>query len=62
MKPSEECKLMGLMGLRELSKLSGKSAQTLINWHAKSKFLFDSELKKAVTKKHDMDFIKQVED
>lgn len=47
MKPSEECKLYGLKGLRELSQLSGKSCQTLINWYKNSKFLFEFELKKA---------------
>lgn len=51
MKPSEECKFHGLKGLGEFSQLSGKSCQTLINWHKNSKFLFDSYLLKALIKK-----------
>lgn len=33
MKPSEECKIAGLDSLNELTVLSGKSRQTLTNWH-----------------------------
>lgn len=51
MKPSEECKMAGLDNLKELSALSGKSKETLNNWHKKSKPLFDATLKRAVDKK-----------
>ena len=61
MKPSEECKMNGLDGLNEFAELSGKSKQTLINWHKDKKFLFDNALSKAIAKKHDMQFIKQGE-
>jgi hypothetical protein len=32
MTPSEQCKAAGLKSLAELSRLSGQSTQTLINW------------------------------
>ena len=51
MKPSEECKLAGLDSLNELAALSGKSKNTLINWHKKSKALFDVALMRASEKK-----------
>jgi hypothetical protein len=33
MTPSEKAKALGFKSLAELSKLSGESVQTLINWH-----------------------------
>jgi hypothetical protein len=33
MTPSEKAKSLGFKSLAELSKLSGESVQTLINWH-----------------------------
>lgn len=40
MTPSEQCKVAGLKSLSELSKISGVSVQTLINWHRNKKELF----------------------
>jgi len=33
MTPSEQCKAAGLKSLAELSRITGKTVQTLINWH-----------------------------
>lgn len=57
MKPSEQCKAAGLKSLDELSKNSGVSEQTLINWHKRKPRLFALVLLGAATQKH----IKQVE-
>lgn len=40
MTPSEQCKQAGLKSLDEVSKLSGQSVQTLINWHKNKPKLF----------------------
>ena len=48
MKPSEKCKLAGLKSLDELSKISGESSQTLINWFKLRPFKFDAILIHAV--------------
>lgn len=41
MKPSEQCKAAGLKSLAELSRITGESEQTLINWHKNKPVLFD---------------------
>ena len=41
MKPSMKCKNAGLVSLKELSNMTDKSAQTLINWNRYSTKLFD---------------------
>lgn len=59
MKPSEECKMAGLSSLKELAALSGKSKETLVNWHKKNKPLFDATLRRCVDRKRDYeDYIK----
>ncbi len=40
MTPSEQCKAAGLKSLVELSRITGESQQTLINWHKKKPRLF----------------------
>ena len=40
MKPSEQCKAAGLKSLVQLSKITGESQQTLINWHRNKPRLF----------------------
>ncbi len=40
MTPSEQCKQAGLKSLEEVSKFSGQSVQTLINWHKNKPELF----------------------
>lgn len=40
MTPSQQCKAAGLIGLAELSNLTGISRQTLINWHKSKPKLF----------------------
>jgi hypothetical protein len=41
MKPSEQCKLHGLL-LTQLSEITKQSQQTLINWHKSKPELFES--------------------
>ncbi len=41
MKPSEQCKDAGLSSLKEMSKITGKSEQTLINWFKNDRLTFD---------------------
>ena len=38
--PSEQCRAAGLASLAELSRISGESVQTLINWHKNKPTLF----------------------
>ena len=38
--PSEQCKAAGLKSLAELSRITGESVQTLINWHKNKPLLF----------------------
>lgn len=40
MTPSEQCKAAGLKSLAELSRVSGESVQTLINWNKNKPQLF----------------------
>lgn len=40
MTPSEQCKAAGLNSLAQLSRISGVSVQTLINWHRNKPRLF----------------------
>lgn len=42
--PSTACKEAGLDGLEELSKITGASSQTLINWWKNKLMLFDTTL------------------
>ena len=42
MKPSEQCKAAGLKSLAELSKVTGESVQTLINWHRDRPIRFEA--------------------
>ena len=48
MTPSEQCKAAGLKSLAELSKISGVSVQTLINWHKDKPTLFATVVDGAV--------------
>lgn len=41
MTPSQQCKEAGLKSLDQVSKLTGVSVQTLINWHKSKPDLFD---------------------
>lgn len=41
MTPSLQCKQAGLKSLAELSRMSGVSEQTLINWHKYKPVLFN---------------------
>ena len=41
MTPSQQCKQAGLKSLAELSRVSGVSEQTLINWHRDKPVLFN---------------------
>lgn len=41
MTPSKACKQAGLVSLRELSRISGQSDQTLTNWYHNKRQLFD---------------------
>ena len=47
--PSAACKEAGLDGLEELSKITGASSQTLINWWKNKLMLFDTTLVGAST-------------
>lgn len=49
MKPSQQCKAVGLKGLDELSQLAGVSAHTLINWFKDNRRLFNLVLYGAVS-------------
>ena len=51
MKPSDQAKMEGLDSLQEFAKLSGRTTNTLINWHTKKPELFNAVLKAAVLKK-----------
>ena len=51
MSPSEQCKSAGLKSLAELSKISGESVQTLINWHKNKPLLFKVLIAGAVVSK-----------
>lgn len=51
MTPSEQCKAAGLSSLAELSRVSGQSVQTLINWHRHKPELFALVLAGAVATK-----------
>ena len=42
MKPSEQCKAAGLKSLVQLSRLTGESRQTLINWHRDRPIRFEA--------------------
>jgi hypothetical protein len=48
MKPHEQCKAAGLDSLAELSKITGVSVNTLINWHKNKPKLFEAVLYGAV--------------
>ena len=41
MSPSKKCKAAGLESLAELSRITGESVQTLINWHKNKPKLFN---------------------
>lgn len=51
MKPSDRCKAAGLRSLKELSEITGKTVQTLINWNREKPELFELVLIGAVNKK-----------
>ena len=40
MTASEQCKLLGLKSLKQVSDMTGQSPQTLLNWHKNKKELF----------------------
>ena len=40
MTPSQQAKQAGLSGLKQVSEMTGQSAQTLINWHKNKPELF----------------------
>lgn len=48
MTPSEQCKAAGLNSLAQLSRISGVSVQTLINWHRNKPMLFAAVVDGAV--------------
>ena len=50
MSPSEQCKSAGLKSLAELSRISGESVQTLINWHKNKPKLFSVLIAGAIHK------------
>lgn len=50
--PSKDCKLAGLKSLVELSQITGKPVQTLINWHRDDPVLFNVVLTGAVAIKN----------
>ncbi len=52
MKPSEQCKAVGLKSLAELSAMTGKPVQTLIRWADVDPVFFEILLRGAVSKKH----------
>lgn len=52
MKPSEKAKEAGLSSLKELSKISGESTQTLNNWFNNKPFIFHAVLAHAVKTKN----------
>jgi hypothetical protein len=52
MTTSEQCKAAGLKSLAELSKISGVSVQTLINWHKDKPALFSVVVAGAVALLH----------
>jgi len=41
MTPSQQCKAAGLKSLAQVSQMTGKSVQTLINWSRDSPELFE---------------------
>lgn len=49
--PSEQCKTAGLFSLAELSRISGVSVQTLINWSRNKPKVFEIVILGAVAKK-----------
>ena len=51
MRPHEQCKLIGLNSLVEVSKISGVSIQTLNNWSKNKPSLFEVVLLGSKTKK-----------
>lgn len=51
MKPSEECKEIGLKSLVEVSRISGESVQTLCNWHKNKPFIFKAVVVSAAVQK-----------
>lgn len=51
MKPSEKCKAAGLKSLAELSKMTGRSSKTLIDWSNNDPEFFELLLRGAVSKK-----------
>ncbi len=58
MKPSEQCKKAGLSSLKKMSKMTGKSEQTLINWFKNDRLTFDilllgCQLRKLIDNKKD---------
>ena len=48
MKPSEQCKEVGLSSLNQLAEITGESVQTLNNWHKNKPKLFKAVLAGAV--------------
>ena len=49
--PSDQCRAGGLRSLAELSRLSGVSVQTLINWSRNKPTLFEIAIAGAKAKK-----------
>lgn len=50
MTPSQQAKQAGLTGLKQVSEMTGQSAQTLINWYKNKPELFDVVISGCVAK------------
>jgi len=53
MKPAEKAKSMGLSSLSEVSKMTGRSARTLGNWHHHYPELFEIVLLGCLSKEQE---------
>jgi AcrR family transcriptional regulator len=49
--PSQTAKAAGLRSLKEVTRITGTSAQTLINWHRSKRELFDTVVAGCVAKR-----------